>query len=94
MTRKKVATTIYITSDQDRLLKLLSQSTGMPMAELIRQGIDHILDTYKDRLPTQLGLFGEPLSERPPATSPAPHLLPELEPSTATKSSKRERRHQ
>jgi len=59
MTRKKVATTIYITSEQDRLLKLLCQATNVPMAELIRQGIDHILDLYKDRLPAQLGLFGE-----------------------------------
>jgi hypothetical protein len=59
MTRRKVATTIYITADQDRQLKLLSQATGMPMAELIRQGIDYVLDRYKDRLPTQLGLFSE-----------------------------------
>jgi predicted DNA-binding protein len=59
MTRRKVATTIYITLDQDRQLKLLSQATGMPMAELIRQGIDHVLERYKDRLPTQLGLFAE-----------------------------------
>lgn len=59
MTRRKVATTIYITSEQDRLLKLLSQATGMPMAELIRHGIDHVIERYKDRLPTQLGLFPE-----------------------------------
>ena len=62
MSRKKVATTIYITAEQDKLLKLLSQTTGMPMAELIRQGIDHVLDRYKDRLPAQLGLFGEAVS--------------------------------
>lgn len=65
MTRKKVATTIYITADQDRQLKLLSQATGMPMAELIRQGIDFILEKYKDRLPTQLGLFGEAPPKQP-----------------------------
>ncbi|MBL8787726.1 MAG: ribbon-helix-helix domain-containing protein [Deltaproteobacteria bacterium] len=59
MTRKKVATTIYITNEQDRQLKLLSQAMGTPMAELIRLGIDHILERFKDRLPTQLGLFGE-----------------------------------
>ncbi len=59
MTRKKVATTIYITNEQDKQLKLLTQAMGIPMAELIRQGIDHILERYKDRLPTQLGLFSE-----------------------------------
>jgi len=59
MTRKKVATTIYITADQDRQLKLLAQAMALPMAELIRQGIDHILETYRDRLPSQLGLFPE-----------------------------------
>ncbi len=64
MSRRKVTTTIYITADQDKQLKLLSQATGMPMAELIRQGIDHVLERYKDRLPTQLGLF--------PGLDPAP----------------------
>jgi len=59
MTRRKVATTIYITNEQDKHLKLLSQATGMPMAELIRQGIDYVLERYKDRLPTQLGLFSD-----------------------------------
>ena len=59
MTRKKVATTIYITTDQDRQLKLLAQAMAQPMAELIRQGIDHILEKYQDRLPSQLGLFPE-----------------------------------
>jgi len=58
MTRKKVATTIYITADQDRLLKLLAQALNVPMAELIRNGIDHVIETHRDRLPTQLGLFG------------------------------------
>jgi hypothetical protein len=66
MTRKKVATTIYITAEQDRLLKLLAQSMALPMAELIRQGIDHILDKYQDRLPSQLGLFGEAPPKRTP----------------------------
>ncbi len=53
---RKVATTIYITVEQDRKLKLLSQATGTPMAQFIRDGIDHILERYKDRVPTQLGL--------------------------------------
>lgn len=64
MTRKKVATTIYITADQDRLLKLLAQGLDTPMAELIRRGIDHIIETHRDRLPTQLGLFETPDDRR------------------------------
>ncbi|TNF24123.1 MAG: ribbon-helix-helix domain-containing protein [Deltaproteobacteria bacterium] len=53
---RKVATTIYITVEQDEKLKLLSQSTGTSMAQYIREGIDYILELHKDRLPQQLGL--------------------------------------
>ncbi|PKN54817.1 MAG: transcriptional regulator [Deltaproteobacteria bacterium HGW-Deltaproteobacteria-14] len=53
---RKVATTIYITVEQDEKLKLLSQATGTSMAQYIREGIDHILELHKDRLPQQLGL--------------------------------------
>ncbi|MGM0577314.1 MAG: ribbon-helix-helix domain-containing protein [Myxococcota bacterium] len=56
MASRKVATTIYITVEQDRQLKLLSQVTGTPMAQFIREGIDLALEKYRDRLPTQLGL--------------------------------------
>lgn len=76
MTRKKVATTIYITADQDRLLKLLAQAMNVPVAELIRGGIDLILDQHRDRLPTQLGLFGdspEGPAPAPPDRPPNPH---------------------
>lgn len=53
---RKVATTIYITVEQDEKLKLLSQATGTSMAQYIREGIDYILELHKDRLPQQLGL--------------------------------------
>jgi predicted DNA-binding protein len=56
MSSRKVATTIYITQEQDHLLKLLSQATGVSMAQYIRDGIDLILEEYSDRLPRQLGL--------------------------------------
>ena len=60
MSTRKVTTTIYITVEQDRKLKLLSQAMGVPMAQFIRQGIDLVLKQYKDRLPEQLGLgFGD-----------------------------------
>lgn len=43
MSRRKVSTTIYITEEQNELLKRLSELTRVPVAEYIRQGIDHIL---------------------------------------------------
>ena len=59
MSGRKVATTIYITAEQDRQLKLLSQKTGLPMAQYIRDGIDHVLEENKAHLPLQIGLFGD-----------------------------------
>ncbi len=56
MAGRKVATTIYITVEQDQQLKLLSQSTGTSMAQYIREGIDLVLDQHRGRLPHQLGL--------------------------------------
>ncbi len=58
MARKKISTTIYITPEQNELLKLLNQKTKVPVAEYIRQGIDLILEKHRDDLPGQqtLGL--------------------------------------
>lgn len=53
MARKKVSTTIYITPEQNELLKLLNQKTKVPVAEYIRQGIDLILEKHKADLPGQ-----------------------------------------
>jgi predicted DNA-binding protein len=58
MARKKISTTIYITPEQNELLKLLNQKTKVPVAEYIRQGIDLVLDRYKDQLPGQDRLPG------------------------------------
>lgn len=41
---KKVSTTIYITPEQQQLLKYLNEKTKVPVAEYIRQGIDMIID--------------------------------------------------
>ena len=54
MARKKISTTIYITPEQNELLKLLNQKTKVPVAEYIRQGIDLVLDKYKAALPGQV----------------------------------------
>jgi predicted DNA-binding protein len=53
MARKKISTTIYITPEQNELLKRLNQKTKVPVAEYIRQGIDLVLEKYRDQLPGQ-----------------------------------------
>lgn len=58
MARKKISTTIYITPEQNELLKLLNQRTKVPVAEYIRQGIDLVLERYKDQLPGQTRFEG------------------------------------
>jgi hypothetical protein len=54
MARKKISTTVYITPEQNELLKLLHQKTKVPVAEYIRQGIDLVLEKEKRNLPGQL----------------------------------------
>lgn len=54
MNRKKISTTVYITEDQNDRLKLLNKRTKVPVAEYIRQGIDLVLDKYKDQIPGQM----------------------------------------
>ncbi len=54
MSRKKISTTVYITPDQDEQLKILNKRTKVPVAEYIREGIDLVLEHYKDSLPGQM----------------------------------------
>jgi predicted DNA-binding protein len=56
MARKKISTTVYITPDQNERLKLLHDRTKVPVAEYIRQGIDLVLERYRESLPGQLSL--------------------------------------
>jgi len=56
MPRRKISTTVYITPDQDARLKELGERTKVPVAEYIRQGIDLVLDKYRDQLPGQVDL--------------------------------------
>ena len=58
MARKKISTTIYITPEQNELLKILNQKTKVPVAEYIRQGIDLVLEKYKGMLPGQTSFDG------------------------------------
>jgi len=54
--RKKLSTTVYITPEQDERLKALHHKTKVPVAEYIRQGIDLVLEKYRDQLPGQVDL--------------------------------------
>jgi hypothetical protein len=54
--RKKISTTVYITPEQDAHLKALHDRTKVPVAEYIRQGIDLVLEKYRDQLPGQVDL--------------------------------------
>jgi predicted DNA-binding protein len=57
MARKKITTTVYITAEQDAMLKLLHERTKVPVAEYIREGIDMVLKKHEDLLPgVQLAL--------------------------------------
>ncbi len=56
MARNKISTTVYITPEQNDLLKQLHQKTKVPVAEYIRQGIDWVLERERANLPGQLTL--------------------------------------
>lgn len=53
---KKLATTVYITEEQQALLKELNRRTRVPVAEFIREGIDLVLERHRAQLPGQLDL--------------------------------------
>lgn len=55
---KKLTTTIYITEAQQALLKELNRRSKVPVAEYIREGIDLVLEKYRDKLPGQMELGG------------------------------------
>ena len=65
MERKKISTTVYITPEQNDLLKQLNQKTKVPIAEYIREGIDLALEKHRDQLPGQLSLLGDDLANTP-----------------------------
>jgi len=52
--KRKITTTIYLTEEQQVLLKELSERSKVPVAEYIRQGVDLILQENSHHLPGQL----------------------------------------
>ena len=65
MSSKKITTTVYITPEQNQLLKELNRRTKVPIAEYIREGIDMALKKHGRHLPGQIefGLSGSEITE-------------------------------
>ena len=59
MSRRKIATTVYITREQDQALKLLAERTDTSVAQYIREGIDLVLQRHRAEMPRQLSLMGD-----------------------------------
>ncbi len=57
MSRRKVATTVYITREQDQALKVLAERTDKAVAHYIREGIDLALKKHQSEMPKQLSLI-------------------------------------
>lgn len=47
---RKVATTVYLTPEQDSKLKILSRILRTPVAELVRRGVDMIVSENAELL--------------------------------------------
>ena len=72
MSSKKLATTVYITEQQQAILKELNMRSKVPVAEFIRQGIDLVIHRYRELLPGQMDL---PLGQ-PPEKELVAHFAP------------------
>lgn len=70
MDRKKISTTVYITQEQNTLLKALNQKTKVPIAEYIREGIDLVLERHRNVLPGQMSLLSEEDGSKPGRRQP------------------------
>ncbi len=68
--RRKTPVSFTVDIEQLERLDLISQRTRIPKSVLVRQGIDHILEAYKD----QLQLFGAPAPAAPPTARNQPRL--------------------
>lgn len=63
--KRKITTTIYLTEEQQTLLRELSQRSKVPVAEYIRQGVDLILKKHSRRLPGQLSFILDKKNKKP-----------------------------
>lgn len=69
MSRKKISSTVYMTTEQSERLKLLSERTKVPASVYIREGIDLVLRQYENLLPGQIPLVPE-ATPAPPSVQP------------------------
>lgn len=53
MSESKTQITTYILVSQKEKLKVLSSKTRVPISEYLREGIDLVLDKYREELHTQ-----------------------------------------
>ena len=60
---RKLATTVYITEQQQVLLRELNLRSKVPVAEFIRKGIDLVIERYRVHLSGQLDLLVEQTPE-------------------------------
>jgi len=53
LSESKTQITTYILVSQKEKLKMLSSKTRVPISEYLREGIDLVLDKYREELHTQ-----------------------------------------
>lgn len=60
-------TTIYLTDTQKQELGVVSEHTTRTESDLIREGVDHVLDTHRARTrkPAALFALGDPVLDDP-----------------------------
>jgi hypothetical protein len=46
MKDRKIPTTVYLTPEQDMALRTLTQRTKVPLTELVRRGVDLLLESH------------------------------------------------
>jgi hypothetical protein len=56
MSRNKISTTVSIAPEQDLQRKAPRERARTPVAGCVRQGIDRVLENYRDQLPGQVDL--------------------------------------
>ncbi len=64
-TKRKITTTVYLTEEQNTLLKELRQRSKVPVAEYVRQGVDLILHKNAHLIPGQLSFTLDKKNEKP-----------------------------
>jgi predicted DNA-binding protein len=48
--KRKLKTSIYLSSEQQEALKKISKHTRIPMAELLREAVDNVIKAHRKNL--------------------------------------------